>query len=330
MRAVFIRTPGGPEVLEIRDVPDPEPPFGHVRVRVHAAGVNRADLLQRAGAYPAPPGAPPDIPGLEYVGVVESVGAGVRRFSGGERVYGLVGGGAYAEKVIAHEGEVARVPENLSDEEAGAVPEAFLTALDALLVRGRLVAGERVLIHAVGSGVGTAGVQIARALGCTVIGTSRTADKLERCKELGMDAGVVAEKGTFADKVKEVAGGGIDVVLDLVGAAYLKDNLAVAAPRARIVCVGLTGGTQGEIDLGVLLRKRIEIVGTVIRARELAEKIALAQLLDKTIGPWLARGMVKPVVDKVFPLGEAKEAHAYVASNASFGKVLLDARDARG
>jgi NADPH:quinone reductase len=326
MRAIVIRSPGGPEVLELRDVPEPDPPHGHVRVRVHAAGVNRADLLQRAGHYPAPPGVPADIPGLEYAGTVDAVGPGVTRFTGGERVYGLVAGGSYAEKLIVHERETVVVHEGLSDEEAASLPEAFVTALDALLVRGRLAPGERVLVHAAGSGVGTAGIQIGRALGCLVIGTSRTEDKLERCKSLGMDAGVVAEGGKFAGEVQRLSNGGVDVILDLVGGAYLADNIAACAPRARIVAVGLTAGARAELDLGAVLRKRLEIVGTVMRARPIEEKIEAARLLDRTLGPWIARGVVKPVIDRVFALGEAKDAHAYVASNASFGKVLLDAR----
>ena len=327
MRAVVIRSPGGPEVLELRDLPDPEPPFGHVRIRVKLAGVNRADLLQRAGFYPAPPGVPADIPGLEYVGTIDAVGPGVTRFSGGERVYGIVAGGAYAEQIVAHEREVVAAPANLSDEEAAAVPEAFVTALDALAVRGRLVPGERVLVHAAGSGVGTAGVQIARALGCFVVGTSRTADKLDRCRALGLDEGIVVPGGTFADAVLACTGGaGVDVVLDLVGGAYVPETIAAAALKARIVVVGLTAGASAEVPLGLLLRKRLEVIGTVLRSRPIEEKIEAARLLERTISPWLARGIVRPVVDRVFPMAEAAEAHRYVASNVSFGKVLLDAR----
>lgn len=327
MRAIVIRSPGGPEVLELRDLPDPEPPFGHVRVRVHTAGVNRADLLQRAGHYPAPPGVPADIPGLEYMGTVDAVGPGVTRFSGGERVYGLVAGGAYAERVVVHEREAVPVPAGLSDEAAAAVPEAFVTALDALVVRGRLAPGERVLVHAVGSGVGTAGLQIAGAIGCSVIGTSRTEDKLARSRELGLDEGIVAEGAKFAQAVLAgTNGAGVDVVLDLVGGAYVAESIACAAPKARLVLVGLTAGASAEVNLGVVLRKRLEIIGTVMRSRPLEEKIEAARLLDKTLGPWLRSGRVKPVVDRVFPISEAAEAHRYVASNASFGKVLLDAR----
>ncbi|MBK9259737.1 MAG: NAD(P)H-quinone oxidoreductase [Polyangiaceae bacterium] len=330
MRAIVIRSPGGPEVLELRDVPDPNPPFGHVRIRVAFAGVNRADLLQRAGFYPAPPGVPADIPGLEYVGTIDAVGDGVTRFSAGERVYGIVGGGAYAEYVVVHEREVARAPQSLGDELAGAAPEAFVTAYDALVVRGRLQPGERVLVHAAGSGVGTAGVQIAKALGCFVIGTSRTPDKLERCRSFGMDEGIVVTNAQFADAVRACTnGGGVDVVLDLVGGPYLPETINAAALRARIVLVGLSAGATADINLGLVLRKRLELIGTVLRSRPLEEKIEAATMLERNIGPWLERGVVKPIVDRVFPLADAAEAHRYVASNASFGKVLLDVRAAR-
>jgi NADPH:quinone reductase len=327
MRAVVIRSPGGPEVLELRDLPDPDPPFGHVRIRVHAVGVNRADLLQRAGFYPAPKGVPADIPGLEYAGEIDAVGPGVTRFSGGERVYGLVAGGAYAERLVAHEREVVATPKALEGAvSAAAVPEAFVTALDALVVRGRLRPGERVLIHAAGSGVGTAGIQIARALGCFVVGTSRTADKLDRCRELGMDEGIVVSGAKFAAEVLGRTGGaGVDVVLDLVGGAYLPDTIAAAAPRGRIVLVGLTAGASADVFLGAVLQKRLELIGTVLRSRPLEEKIEAAMLLERTLGPWIERGLVRPVVDRTFPIANAAEAHEYVASNVSFGKVLLDA-----
>lgn len=324
MRAIVIREPGGPDVLELRDVPDPEVPFGHVRVRVHAVGINRADLLQRAGFYPAPPGAPRDIPGLEYAGTVEALGAGATRFAVGDRVFGLVAGGAYAELVVAHEREVAAIPAGLGDLEAAAAPEAFVTAYDALVVRGRLAPGERVLVHAAGSGVGTAAIQIARGLGCYVVGTSRTADKLERCKDLGLSAGVVPEKGAFAKQVRDATSGrGVDVVIDLVGGDYVRESIACCAPRARMVLVGLTGGASATLPLGDVLQKRLEIVGTVLRSRPLEEKIEAAHMLSKSLVPWLAEGRVKAVVDRTYPLAEAAKAQAYVAENTSFGKVLL-------
>jgi putative PIG3 family NAD(P)H quinone oxidoreductase len=325
MRAIVIREPGGPDVLELRDVPAPEVPFGHVRVRVRHAGVNRADLLQRMGVYPAPPGVPRDIPGLEYAGTVDAVGPGAGRFAVGDRVFGLVAGGAYAEQLVAHEREVVPVPAPLSDRDAAAVPEAFVTAYDALRVRGALEPGERVLVHAAGSGVGTAAVAIARALGCAVIGTSRTADKLDRCRSLGMTAGVVPDKGAFAKQVLDATGGrGVDVVIDLVGGDYVRETIAACAPRARIVLVGLTAGATAEVPLGQVLGKRITIVGTVLRARPLEEKIEAAKLLERSLVPLLVEGRIAPVVDRVFPLAEAGAAHTYVASNASFGKVLLE------
>ena len=200
-----------------------------------------------------------------------------------------------------------------------------MTAYDALRVRGSLEPGERVLVHAAGSGVGTAAIGIARALGCFVVGTSRTADKLDRCREIGLHAGVVPEKGAFAKQVIAATGGrGVDVVIDLVGGAYVAETIAACAPLARVVLVGLTGGAAAEIPLGTVLHKRLTIVGTVMRARPLEEKIEAAKLLERSVVPLLADGRVKPIVDRVFPLAEAGAAHAYVASNASFGKVLLE------
>jgi NADPH:quinone reductase len=323
-RAVFIESPGGPEVLKVREQPSLAVPFGHVRVRVRFAGVNRADLLQRMGMYPAPPGAPVDVPGLEYAGVVDAIGEGVTRVAVNDRVFGLVSGGAYADEVVVHERETVKIPDGLTDEQAAAVPEAFVTAYDALVVRGGLGAGERVLVHAAGSGVGTAGVQIARALGCLVVGTSRTSDKLDRCRALGLDVPIVPAAGAFADRVLEATGGeGVDVVLELVGGPYLPEDVRACAQRARIVLVGLTGGASADLNFALVLRKRLTIVGTVLRSRPLEEKIEAATLLRKHIVPWLAAGTVKPLIDRVFPLSAAGEAHAYVASDASFGKVLL-------
>jgi putative PIG3 family NAD(P)H quinone oxidoreductase len=324
MQAIVIREPGGPDVLTLRDVPIPEAGHGQVRIRVEYAGINRADLLQRAGFYPAPPGVPADIPGLEYAGVIDAVGPGASRHALGARVFGLVAGGAYAEYIVVHEREVAPIPAGLSSEEAAAIPEAFLTAYDAMVVQARLQPGERVLIHAAGSGVGTAGVQIAKALGCFVGGTSRTADKLERARELGLDVGLLARGATFAAAYLDATGGaGADVVLELVGGAYVAEDLRAMAPRGRIVLVGLTAGIQCDLDLGLVLRKRIQITGTVMRARPLEEKIQAAQVLEKNLSPWVAARIVKSVVDRVFPLEEAGAAHAYVVADQSFGKVLL-------
>lgn len=324
MKALVIREAGGPEVLEIQERPAPEIPAGMVRVRVAFAGLNRADLMQRMGLYPAPPGVPADIPGLEYAGVVDAVGAGVSRWKQGDRVMGLVAGGACAELLVAHEREVVATPAGLPDDLAAATPEAFVTAYDAIVVRGRLGPGDRLLVHAAGSGVGSAAVQIGRALGARVIGTSRTAAKLDRCRELGLDEGVVTADGRFSDAVRKAAGGeGVDVVLDLVGGAYASESLRACAPRARVVLVGLTGGREATFDLGLVLRQRLEIIGTVLRSRPLEEKIEAAQLLARRILPLLVAGKFRPIVDRTFPLAEAAEAHRYLASDQSFGKVLL-------
>jgi NADPH:quinone reductase len=327
MRAIVITRPGGPEVLELRDVPEPQPARGEVRVHVHATAVNRADLLQRMGAYPAPPDAPADVPGLEFAGVVDALGEGVADWTLGERVFGLTGGGAYAELVLVHSRALARMPDRLSFEEGAAVPEAFITAYDAMVTQAALSAGETVLVHAVASGVGTAAVQIARAIGARSIGTSRTVKKLAQAKALGMSEGVLSEGGRFADAVLRASQGrGVDVVLELVGGSYLAEDLACTAPRGRIVLVGLLAGTRAELDLGLLLRKRLHVNGTMLRSRPLEEKIDAMQRFARHVVPLLASGQLAPVVDKVFPLPRAAEAHEYMAGSEGFGKIVLSVR----
>ncbi len=328
MRAIVITKPGGPEVLELRDVETPEPAPGQVRVRIRACAVNRADLMQRMGTYPAPPDAPQDIPGLEIAGEVEAVGPGVTELASGDRVFGVVGGGAYADAVVVHARTLARIPAGLDFTQAAAVPEAFITAYDALVLQGELSAGDVALVHAVGSGVGTAAVQIARAIGARVIGTARTEAKLERAAALGMDGGIVpatrAGGPDFAERVKALTGGrGADVVLELVGGAYVPESLASLSAKGRLVLVGLLAGTRVEIDLGLFLRRRLRMLGTVLRARPLEEKILAAQMLEHRLAPLFASGALKPVVDRVMPLEKAAEAHAYVGANQGFGKVVL-------
>jgi len=322
MKAIVITRPGGPEVLELREVPAPEPARGEVRVRARATAVNRADLLQRMGQYPAPPDAPPDIPGLELAGEIDALGPGVRDWAVGDRVFGLCGGGAYAEQVVVHARTVARIPAALSFTDAAAVPEAFITAWDAAVTQAGLAAGETLLVHAVGSGVGTAAAQIARAIGARSIGTARTADKLERARALGLDHGVLAADGRFAEAVAKV--GAADVILELVGGAYLAEDLRCVAPRGRIVLVGLMAGARAELDLGVILRQRLRVLGTVLRARPLEEKIAVTQAFARHLVPLFERGVLRPVVDRVLPLSAAAEAHSHMASNAGFGKVVLE------
>ena len=324
MKAIVITRFGGPEVLELREVPSPSPSRGEVRVRVRATAVNRADLLQRMGAYPAPPGAPKDIPGLEYAGEVDALGADVTELAVGDRVFGLVGGGAYAEQVVVHAREAVRMPASLSFAAAAAIPEAFITAYDAMVTRGRLASGERVLISAVGSGVGTAAVQLVRALGGQSVGTARTEDKLERARALGLDEGIVPKGASFADAVRERTNGeGVELVLELVGGAYVAEDLACVRAKGRVVLVGMIAGNRAEIDLGLLLRKRIELSGTVLRARPIEEKIAAARTFERHVVPLFASGKLVSVVDRSFPLGEASRAHELVASNETFGKVVL-------
>ena len=325
MRAIVIREPGGPEVLELREVPTPTPQRGEARVRVRATAVNRADLIQRVGAYPAPLDSPRDIPGLELAGEVDAIGEGVTAVKVGDRVFGLAGGGTYAEQVVVHARTLVRMPDGLTFAEGAAIPEAFVTAYDAMVVQARLAAGESVLVHAAGSGVGTAAVQIARVIGGCSIGTARSAEKLDRGRPMGLGEGVVVEGGKFAAIVNERTGGrGVDVVLELVGGGYVTEDLACIAPRGRIVVVGLLAGTRAEVDLGIVLRKRVEIRGTMLRSRPLEEKIEAANVLARHLAPLFATRQLEPVIDRVLPLARAAEAHAYVASNDGFGKLVLE------
>ncbi len=288
---------------------------------MRATAINRADLLQRMGGYPAPADAPADIPGLEFAGDVEALGPGVERLSVGDRVFGLVGGGAYAEAIVAHERAVARIPDGLSYEQAAAIPEAFITAHDAMVGQAGLRGGETLLVHAVGSGVGTAAVQLGRALGAFVIGTARSAEKLARARELGLGAGVVPDGHKFADAVRKH--GEPSVILELIGGPYLDEDIRTAAVLGRIVLVGLLAGGRNEIDLGGLLRKRLRVFGTVLRARPLEEKIAATRSFEAHVVPLFQRGLIAPVIDTVMDLDEAAAAHARMAGNTGFGKIVL-------
>lgn len=327
MRAALITRPGGPEVLEIRDVPRPEPGAGEVLVRVHATALNRADLLQREGRYPAPPGWPPDIPGMEVAGEVAARGPGALLWKVGDRVFGIVGGGAYAEFVVTHERALAPIPPRLTWTDAAAVPEAFITAHDALVIQAALRPAERVLIHAVGSGVGLAALQIVRAAGGVAYGDARTPEKIDRARSLGLADGLVV-----GDDVAELPhraahwthGAGMDVVLDLVGGPYLPASIGAAAPRGRILLVGTMAGREAPFPLGIVLGKRLTIIGTVLRARPLEERILATRAFAAQVVPLLERGTVRPVVDRVFPLAAIAEAHRYLESNATFGKVVID------
>jgi putative PIG3 family NAD(P)H quinone oxidoreductase len=320
MRAVVIARPGGPEVLEILERSRPAPAPEQILVRVHAAGVNRADLLQRRGHYPAPAGWPADIPGLEYAGEVEETGPAVTRWRAGDRVMGLVGGGACAEYLAVHEAEALPVPHSLGFTEAAAIPESFLTAWDALVVRGRIAAGDRVLVHAVGSGLGTAAVQVGRALGARVIGTSRTGSKLERARELGLAQGIDSSGGTFAGELAEP----VDIVLDVIGAPAWAENLRALAPRGRLVLLGFLAASRGELDLEPVLRKRIEVIGSLMRPRGLDERRALAARAERELLPHFDSGRLRPVVARALPMARVADAHREMEENEVFGKIVLE------
>jgi NADPH2:quinone reductase len=322
MRAVVITRPGGPEVLEVQEVETPEPQGDEVRVQVRAAGVNRADLLQRAGGYPAPPGAPENIPGLEFAGIVDAVGPRVRQWRPGQRVMGLAGGGAQAEYILEPEGLLVEIPENLDFVQAAGIPEVFMTAHDALFTQAGLQMGERVLIHAAGSGVGTAAIQLAHATGATAYGTSRTPEKLERARPLGLD--VALSDQNFAAEVQRLTGGaGVNVVLDFVGATYLQQNLEALATWGRIVFLATMGGAQANINLGLVMGKRASLKGVTLRTRTLEEKMAVTRRFAAHVLPLLATGKVKPVIEKVYPLEQIGQAHAEMGENRNFGKLVV-------
>lgn len=323
MRAIVITQPGGPEVLETAERPLPEPSHGQVRVQVQASGVNRADLLQRRGLYPAPRGWPQEIPGLEFSGTVDAIGPNVDGWEPGVRVMGILGGGAYAEYVVTDADTLIAVPDALDLTTAAAVPEAFLTAYDAMILQCGLIQGEHVLIHAVGSGVGTAAVQIAAGQGARTLGTSRTASKLERAVDLGLDVAIRGD-AAWADTVLLATDGyGVDVILDLVGGVYLESNLEILAERGRMIAVGVPGGSTGVLDLRQLMRRRASVRGTVLRARPTHEKAELAVGFTRDLLPALADGRLHPVLDRVLPAASAAEAHALLEANVTFGKVLL-------
>jgi putative PIG3 family NAD(P)H quinone oxidoreductase len=325
MRTIVVSRFGGPEVLTLVERARPEPSRSEVRVRVRAAGVNRADIVQRLGRYPAPSDAPPDILGLEFAGEVEALGPGATAWKVGDRVFGLVGGGAYAEALVTHERLLAPIPSGLSFTDAAAAPEAFITAYDAMIVQGKLAMGETVLIHAAGSGVGTAAIQLARQSGARSIGTARGAGKLERARELGLDHGIAVTGASFADEVTRLTDGrGAHVVLELVGGDYVREDLGCVASEGRIILVGLMAGAAATLDLAAVLRKRVLLRGTALRSRQLEQKLDAVQGFVRHVVPLLANGALRPIVDRVLSLADAAAAHDYVQQNQNFGKVILD------
>ncbi len=323
MKAILFDEPGDESVLELGDAPDPRPGPGEVRIAVRACAVNRADLLQRQGMYPPPPGAS-DILGLECAGEVAEVGEGVADWKPGDRAMALLAGGGYAEQVVVHAGSLMPVPASLSWEQAAAVPEVYLTVFLNVFQLGGLAAGGAVLVHGGGSGIGTACTQLAKHAGATVIATAGSDEKCARCREIGADVAVNYREGDFAAAAREATGGlGVDVVLDSIGAPYLARNLESLRVGGRLVLIGLMGGAKAEINLGALLTRRLQVIGSTLRARPVEEKAALAKAFQARFGAALEKGEIAPVVDRVLPLAEAGDAHRVMKASEHFGKIVL-------
>lgn len=326
MRAIIRIGDGGPEVLQLSEVPAPIPTATQLLVDVHATALNRADLIQRRGGYPPPPGES-EILGLEIAGTVAAVGPAVEGVSEGDRVFGLVGGGGYAEQAVIDYRMAMPIPDEWSFEEAAAVPEVFFTANENIFTLGELAAGETILIHAGGSGVGTAGIQISQHAGANVFVTAGTPEKIHKCKTLGAIEGINYKTTDFVAEIEHLTDGeGVDVVLDFIGAPYLERNLSVLKTKGRLLQVGLIGGATTEIDLGTLMRNRFKIIGSVMRPQSIDEKIAITQRFVDRWLPEFERGALKPVIDNVFPLAEVRQAHTYMEANRNFGKIILKVR----
>jgi len=323
MKAIVFDTPGAEEVLKIGAVPPPPLAPDEIRIRVRATAVNRADLLQRQGMYPSPPGAS-TLLGLECAGEVAEVGAQVHGWRVGERVMALLPGGGYAEEAVVHYGSAMHVPDALSDEEAGAFPEVFLTAFSNLFMLGGAQRGGAALVHGGGSGVGTASICLLREAGVQVIVTAGSDEKCRRCRELGAGVAINYRSGDFAPAVREASGGqGANVILDSIGGKYFAANLECLAIDGRLVIIGLIGGAKAEVNLAVLLTRRQRVIGSALRTRPVADKAEIVTRFVERFGAAVAAGRVKPVVDRVLPLAEAAEAHRIVQSSAHFGKVVL-------
>ena len=328
MRAVVVDQPGGPEVLRIAEVPDPVAGPGEVLLRVHATAVNRADVLQRMGFYPPPPGAS-DILGLEASGEVEAVGDGVEGWRPGDRACALLAGGGYAEKVAVPAGQLMPLPAGLDLVTAGAVPEVFMTAHDNLVTHAGLRAGEWVLVHGGAGGVGTAAIQLARRLGARVIVTAGSPERIAFCRELGAEAGIDHRGEDFVARTRELTGGaGADVILDVMGAAYLERNLDALAPDGRLVVIGLQGGVHAEIGLNTMLSRRLSLIATTLRSRPVAQKAEIARRVVGQVWPGFADGSLRAVVDRVLPLEQAADAHRAMEQGGHRGKILLRVRGA--
>jgi len=323
MRAVVLRSHGGPEVLTIEEVPDPEPGPGQILVDVSHTALNRADVLQRMGLYPDPRNRELEIPGLEYSGVVSALGPDVTEWTVGDRVMGIEAGGCYAEKIVTHARQALPVPSTVDSADAAAIAEVFLTAWDALVVQGGLTSGRWALVHAGASGVGTAAIQIAGAIGARIAVTC-SAGKVEACTGLGADLVLERSPADWLDALTNEVPGGVDVVLDVVGGEEADRNLRAVRPDGTVVQVGLMGGAVASVNMGLLLAKRITWIGTTLRARPLERKLALSQRFREEMVPLFERGLLRPVVDSRYSLDDIADAHRHMESNANIGKILVD------
>lgn len=326
MRAIIIDTPGDASVLQIGEAPAPAIRPGAIRIEIHAAGLNRADLLQRKGHYPPPPGASPLL-GLECAGVVAERGEGVGDFAVGQRVMALLPGGGYAEEVVVDAGSVMPLPDGLSFVEGAGLPETLLTVYSNVFELGALPDGGTVLVHGGGSGIGTTTIDLVKRAGGRVFATAGSAEKCARCREIGADAAFDYREEDWSAGVKDATGGeGVDVVLDSIGAPYLEGNLAALKTGGRLVLIGLMGGAKTEVNLGVLLARRLQVIGSTLRTRSDAEKAALVRAFLGRFGDALAAGEIRPIVHRALPLAEAAEAHRILEASTHFGKVVLEVR----
>jgi putative PIG3 family NAD(P)H quinone oxidoreductase len=321
---------GDPPRLELADSPTPQPSAHEVLVRVTAAGLNRADLLQLSGRYPVPADAPADIPGIEFTGVVETLGSGCERVKAGQRVFGLASGGAHAQFVAVPETILVNTPDSIDDVHAAAIAEAYITAHDALFTQAGLALGERLLVHAAASGVGIAALQIGAMAGCQLFATTRTQAKVDAMARLSQQpdplipaAAILLPDGFDQEILERTHGAGVDVILDPVGAAYFDRNLAVLGPRGRIISIATMSGSTVTLDLGALMRKRLRLFGIVLRGRSLAERVAATRSFEREVMPNIAAGRMKPVVDTTFALKDGTAAYAYMAANRNLGKIVL-------
>lgn len=322
MRAVVLRSYGGPEVLTFEEVDDPVPGPDEVVVEIAATALNRADLLQRMGAYPDPRKRQPEIPGLEFAGTVVECGERVTMWAPGDRVMGIEAGGAYAERIATHERQLLAVPGGMSWTDAAGIPEVFLTAWDALVLQGGLTSGRWALVHAGASGVGTAAIQIVKAIGARIAVTC-SAGKAQACRDLGADLVLERSPNDWASELLGAIPGGVDVVLDVIGGDEVNRNLTVVATRGRVVQVGLMGGGRTPVDVGLLLAKRSTWIGTTLRTRPIEEKVAVTRRFAAEMLPLFDDGRLRPVIDRVFPFEEIAAAHDVMASNANIGKLIV-------